>query len=491
MIQMKKKNNIMRGFAWKFSERLISQGVSFVVSLILARLLLPEDYGIISLVTVFISLSNVFISSGFSTALIQKKDADLVDFSTMFICSFSCSLIIYLIIFIAAPFFADFYNLPIITDVLRVYALQIPLGSYNTIQNAYISRNMIFNKLFRSTMISAIVSGTVGIIMAFLGFGVWALVTQSLTSVISNTIILGFTIPWHPKLEFSLKSAKNLMRFGSQVLFADLSGTFFGELRSLIIGRVYTSADLAYYSKGQHLPKLITGNLSTALIAVLFPAMSNESDHLERVKSLAKQSLKLLSYVLFPALFGLSMILPPLIELLYTSKWNMCIPYGQILCIGQAIGILGIVPLQTLKAIGRSDVVLNLEIIKKPVYVLLLLIGVKINVFAIAVTMVIYEFYGVAVNMYQMKKYINYSIKEQLIDILPASILATFMALIVYLLPIFNSLILTIIVKLAIGLAIYLIGSLLLKFDEYDYIKNILLKIIKKQGVKNEYYKKI
>ena len=473
---MKQSGSIAGGLAWKFSERLVSQGVSFAVSLVLARLLSPEDYGLIALVLVFINLAGVFITSGFATALIQKKDADDTDFSTIFYCSLGCSLVIYLIIFLIAPPVAAFYGQPLLTQVLWVFGLQVPLGVFNSIQTAYVSRNMLFRKVFFSTLISAAVSGGVGVGMACLGWGVWALVGQALAMTVCNTLVMLVTVPWRPKLLFSRSAAKTLMAFSSKVLLADLSGTFFGEVRSLIIGRAYTGADLAFYTKGQQLPNLITGNLSQSIMTVLFPALANESDDYGEVRRLTGRSLGLMSFVLLPALFGRAAVMKPLVTLLYTDKWAACVPYAQLLCVGAAIGVLGIVPLQALKAIGRSDVVLGLEIWKKPVYVVLLVTGVCISVQAVAVTMVVYEIYGLAVNMLQMKKYIGYGWRRQLKDMLPSFLLAAAMAVAVWLLPAVGGAALTVAVKVLAGAALYVTAAALLRLEQFKNLLELLRK---------------
>lgn len=474
------KNSIISGLAWKFGERVLAQGVSFCISLVLARLLSPDDYGVIALVLIFINLAAVFISSGFATALIQKKDADATDFSTMFFCSLVCSVIIYFVIFLAAPLVAIFYEKVVLTKVLRVFALQIPLSVYNSIQNAYVSRHMLFRKYFVATMISTVLSGAVGIGLALTGAGVWALVAQSVTATIISTVVLAIILPWHPEWKFSTDSAKSMMKYGSRILAADLSGTFFSELRSIIIGRVYSSADLAYYTKGQQIPTLITNNLSTSVMTVLFPAMSNESDNIEYVKQMAKRSLRILSYALLPVLFGLAAVMSPLVTLLYTEKWAECIPYAQVLCIGSGVGVFGIIPLQTIKAIGRSDVVMKLEVWKKPVYVLLLILGVRISVFAIAATMVLYDFYGTFVNMLQMKKYLRYGIIEQLRDLLPAFALSGIMAVVVVIIPTLESLVITLAVKVLVGVVIYIGGSILFKMESFQYIKKMLMSMLRK-----------
>lgn len=471
-------NSIVGGIGWKFSERIISQGISFLISLVLARLLSPDDYGLIALVLVFINLASVFITSGFATALIQKKDADETDFSTMFFCSLACSAVIYLVIFLIASPVALFYGNEALTPVLRVYALQIPLSVYNSIQNAYISRKMIFKKSFFGTLISAVVSGAVGVAMAISGFGVWSLVFQSLTLTVVSTLVLLVIVPWRPSLKFSKTSAKGMMAYGSRLLLADFSGTFFGEVRSLLIGRVYTSADLAFYTKGQQLPNLITGNLNTAVMTVLFPAFSNESESLDKVKELTRRSIRLMSYIVFPVLFGLAAVMPPLIDLLYTAKWSECVPYARLLCIGLALGVVGAIPLQTLKGIGRSDTVLKLEFIKKPIYVILLVIGVYFSVFAIAVTMVIYEIYGLIVNMLQIKKHIGYRLREQLADIGPAFVLAASMALAAAVVPAVGGTVITLGIKCLLGVVVYVGASLIFKINSFYEIKDIAKRLL-------------
>jgi len=474
------RNSIVGSMIWKMAERLLGQGVSFVVSVVLARLLVPDDYGLVALTTVCMNLANVLIISGFSAALIQKKDADDRDFSTIFYCSQACSILLYIVLYFAAPLVAAFYERVELIRLLRVFALMLPIGVYNNIQNAYIARHMQFRKTFVASVISTVVSGTVGILLAYMGFGAWALVAQSITNTVVNTIVLCFTIPWHPTLTFCADSAKKMMKYGSGVLLADLSGAFFGELRSLIIGRVYTSADLAFYSKGQQLPTLINTNLSNTVMAVMFPALSNESDNLEQIKQMARRSIKVLSFLQIPCMLGLAAVMEPLILLLYTEKWAQTIPYGQVLCLGFSLAVAGILPLQVLKAIGRSDVVLKLEFIKKPVYVLLLVVGVKINVFAVAVTMVIYDLYGLFVNMWQMKKYISYTMKEQFQDIMSALLLGVTMAIIVLLIPAFDNLIVTLSVKVLAGVAIYVGGAVLFKVETFKYLWKLALEMLGK-----------
>lgn len=475
MAEANSKNKVLAGLFWKFGERILAQGVSFVVSVVLARLLAPSDYGIIAMVLIFITIADVFVSSGFATALIQKKDSDATDFSTMFYCSLAVSIFIYLIVYAMAPFIASFYGEPILKNVLRVFALRIPLSVYNTIQHAYVSRHMLFKRFFFSTLFGTLFSGVVGIVMAYMGAGVWALVAQYFTNTIIDTVVLAITVPWHPQLLFSWEAAKKLMNYGSKILFADLSGTFFGQLRSFIIGKVYTSADLAYYNKGQQLPTLITNNISASIMTVLFPAISNEGDNTERVKQMSKRAIQLLSYVMFPLLCGLAVVAKPLILFLYTDKWSDCIPFVQLLCISSAIGMLTTTSLQTIKAIGRSDVVLKLEILKKPVYILLLVIGVYRGIVAIAVTMVVYELYGAVVNMVQLSKYVSYGVKEQCLDMLPALLMTLLMASVVVFTPVsIENSFWQLMIKVTVGVVVYIIESVAIKPQAYTYLIGLI-----------------
>lgn len=474
------RNKVFSGLIWKFAERMLAQGVSFAVSVVLARILTPNDYGLIAMVLVFISLADVFVNSGFSTSLIQKQDATEEDFSTIFWSSLFCSCIIYAILFFTAPLIANFYNEKSLILLIRIFSIRIPLSVYNSIQHAYVSNNMLFKKFFYSTFFGTVISGIVGIAMAYMGVGVWALVAQYFVNTIMDTIILAITVPWHPTLSFSKKSAKELMSYGTKILLADFSGNFFGQLRSLIIGKFYTSADLAFYNKGQQLPSLITTNISSTVMTVLFPALATEGENIVKIKEMTRKSTKVLTYLIFPLLIGLAAVAEPLVILLFTEKWIDCIVYVQLLCLSSAIGLLGTISLQTIKAIGRSDIVLMLEFVKKPIYLILLVVGVKINVTAIAITMVIYDVYGTIVNMFCLKKVLNYRFREQINDIFPA-ILITGVMYVCLLLVNINSNILSLCIKVVAGVIIYVLISILFKIDSFDYIKKTVFGLIKEK----------
>lgn len=476
MIEKEISSKVKSSLIWKFAERICAQGVSFIISIILARILMPEDYGTVSMVLIFITLANVFITSGLNTALIQKKEASETDFSTMFYCNFILSVILYIILYISAPYIADFYNNIELITILRVLALKLPISSINSIQHAYVSRNLIFKKFFFSTLIGTIISGVIGIEMAYKGFGVWALVAQTLTAPIVNTFILLFIIPWKPKLHFSLKSVKELIGFSSKLTLASLISTGYSELRSLIIGKVYTSEDLAYYKKGNSFPDLIINNVDSTIGSVLFPAMSRYNEDKEKVKELTRKSMRTSSYIIFPILVGLFVVAKPLIKMLLTDKWILAVPFMQINCLSQMSMPISTANNQAIKALGRSDVLLKMETLKKTIGIIIILSVMNISVMAIALSGILYAFIATIVNIYPNKKLMNYGFKEQIADILPFFMMSLVMGLVTYSILFLNlSGISTIVLQVLIGIVIYFGLSYLFKIEEFNLLKNSIL----------------
>lgn len=460
------KGKIVTGFFWKFGEQVSSQLVSFILSIILARLLTPNDYGVVALVNVFIILANVFVTSGFGTALIQKENSNEIDFSTIFYLSEAMSIIVYAIIFFLAPFIANFYKNSEMTLILRVFALQLPISAFNSIQQAYISKHIMFKKVFVSTTISAILSGLIGIFMAYSDFGVWALIGQYLSNTIIISITLALQISWRPKLIFSWEAGKPLISFGWKILATSLLGEFFNQLRSLILGKVYTASDLAYYNRGLRFPELVSNNVNNTISSVLFPVLSKYGNDFDRVKIGLRRAIRMSTFILMPLLFGMMMTSKEIILLLLTKKWIAAVPYMQILCMSCIFDTVSNENIQALKSIGRSDVLLKLEILKKPIYLFLLLLGIKISVMVMAETMVIYNVIAVLINMSPNRKFLNYSFAEQIQDILPAFLASSFMSVIVYLVGNFSlSTGISFIVKIVCGVLSYLLIAILFRMQ--------------------------
>ncbi len=477
------RDRVFSGFAWKFAERFCAQGISFIVSVVLARILAPELYGTVTIIMVFIGIANVFTTGGFSLALIQKKDADEADFSTIFYCSLAISCLLYGVLWFLSPLLADFYAMPELTKLMRVFSLSILINSYNSIQHAYVSRHMIFKKFFFSTLFGTLVSGVVGICLAISGAGVWALVAQYLTNAVIDTLVLSFTVNWRPRLVFSAASFRRLMSFGWKCLAANLIGTIYNNLRSLLIGKFYTSADLAYYNKGKSFPDMISGNLSATVFSVLFPAIANASDNLSEVRRMTQKTMRVTAYIMFPVLLGLAAVADTLVTLLLTEKWLDCVPFLQLACIYSIFHIMTDVNLQSINAIGRSDVVLRIEFIKKLVTLVIILFALQFDVLAVGISLPVASFFSMCVNMYCNGKLISYRFRDQLADIFPPFALSAIMAVCVFAmraLPL--PLLAILILQVAVGCVIYVGLSILTKNDSFYYLKNYLTDMMNKRA---------
>lgn len=479
------KGKVINNLAWKLMERGGVQGIQFIVQIVLARVLSPDDYGIISLITIFIALSNVFIQSGFNTALIQKKNADEEDFSSVFYLSLLTALILYIILFFTAPFIANFYGIKELIPVLRILSITLFFGAFNSIQNAVVSKTMQFRKLFFSSVCAVFISGTIGIILAYLGFGVWALVVQQLLNQISITIILWFTLKWRPKWIFSIDKIGNLFSYGWKLLVSSLIDTLYMNLRGLIVGKVYTSQMLAFYSRGEQFPQLIVSNINGSIQSVMLPTLSAEQENKKRVKELVRRSIVTSSFLLFPIMIGLAVVGEPLIKILLTDKWLPCVPFMQVFCLTYALWPIHTANLQAINALGRSDIFLKLEIIKKVVGVTILIISMFYGVYAIALGGLLSGIISSFINSYPNLKLLDYSYREQIKDILPSLILSIGMGLIVYCILFLNlSPYLTLLIQVFTGAIVYIGLAKLFKLECYEYlfftIKEILVKKNKK-----------
>lgn len=324
-------SKVITSLLWKLMERGGTQGVQFIIQIVLARLLVPNDYGIISLIAIFINLAAVFVQSGFSAALIQKKDANETDFSSVFYLSLLVATLLYIILFFTAPIIASFYGVYQLTSVLRVLEITLFFGVFISIQNAVISKRMQFKKLFFSSLGSILVSGAVGIVFAYNGFGVWALVAQQLTNQFMSIVILWFTVKWRPKLLFSIERLKGLFLYGWKLLVSSLLDALYMNLRSLIIGKIYNPAMLGFYNRGDQFPQIIVTNINGSIQSVMLPALSAEQDNTKRVKDMVRRSIVTSSFIVFPMMVGLAVVSEPLVKILLTDKWLPCVPFCRLL----------------------------------------------------------------------------------------------------------------------------------------------------------------
>lgn len=472
----------LTNLSWKFAERIASQLVSFVVSIVLARILEPSDYGSIAMVMIFVTLSNVFVEGGFSSALIQKKDADKLDFSTVFYFSIVFSIFLYVILFFVAPYISRFYGdgYEILTPVLRVIGLQIIVYGANSVQQAYVSKKMMFKKFFWATLIGTIVSACIGLAMAYWGFGIWSLVGQQMAMVITNTIVLYLVTRKLPGLMFSFQRLKGLFSYGAKILGASLLVSFFLDLRSLIIGKLYSAKDLAFFDRGRQFPNLIVTNINSSVGSVLFPQMSQEQDDKIRVKQLCRNSIRFSSFVMMPLMMGMAVCAEPLIRVLLTDKWIESVPFLRLFCIIYMFYPIHTANMQAIKAIGKSGTFLMLEIIKKLLELISLLLVMKISVMAIAINMAVLTTLFTFINAYPNIKFLDYSFKEQMNDMLPSLLLSTIMAIFVYgiglILPISDLGVL--IVQVLFGIAFYSTLSYLTNNPEFKYLYELIVSNI-------------
>ena len=422
------KNTTIKNFIWRFAERCGAQLVTFIVSIVLARLLAPEDYGTIALVTVFTTILQVFVDSGLGTALIQKKDADDLDFSSVFYFNFFMCIVLYIGMFLAAPIIAGFYGDSSLIPIIRVISLTIVISGVKGIQQSYVSRNMLFKRFFFATLGGTIFSAFLGIGLAYAGFGVWAIVAQQLSNTAIDTLILWITVKWRPQKMFSWNRLKGLLSFGWKLLVSSLLDTVYNNLRNLIIGKFYSSADLAYYNQGDKFPKLIVTNINNSIDSVLLPTLSSAQDDRERVKNMTRRAIK------------------------------------------------------TINAMGRSDYFLKLEIAKKAIGMILLLSTMHFGVMVMAYSLLVSTVTSMIINSWPNKTLLGYSFKEQMVDIFPGIFLALIMGIAISLIRLLMLPdIVTLAIQILVGAAIYIGLSAIFKVESFEYLWNMVKSVLNKK----------
>ena len=465
------KNRAISGFLWRFFERCGAQGVTLVVSIVLARLLDPETYGTIALVTVFTVILDVFVNSGFGNALIQKKDADDLDFSSVFYFNVVMCIALYALLFACAPLIAKFYGLPELTALVRVLGLSLIISGVKNVQQAYVSKNLLFKKFFFATLGGTLGAAVVGIWMAYMGCGVWALVAQNLFNGAVDTIILWLTVKWRPKRMFSLERLKSLFSYGWKLLVSNLLDTGYNQLRQLIIGKMYTASDLAFYNKGTEYTHPIITNINSSIDSVLFPVMSEAQDDRETVKNMTRRAITVSSYIIWPMMMGIAACAKPLIRILLTDKWLPCVPFLRIFCIVYAFYPIHTANLNAIKALGRSDLFLKLEIIKKIVGLTIIFATMWYGVMAMAWGMLAGSFISQVINAWPNRKLLDYKYGQQIKDITPSILLSVAMFGIVYCVQLFElNDWLTLLIQIPLGVLIYVSGSKLFKMESYEYV---------------------
>lgn len=483
---MESKEKILSNLIWRFLERSGAQMVSFVVTVIITRIVSPEEYGTVALIAVFIQILNVFSDSGLATSLIQKKDADQLDFSTVFLANVLLSVIAYFFLFGMAPIISGFFKDAGMTSLIRIAGISLLIGGVKNVQQAYVSSHLLFKKFFYSTLGGTIAAAIIGIVMAYFGFGAWALVIQGLVNSVIDTVILFITVKWRPSFKFSYQRFQTLFHFGWKMLVSSILDTIYGNLCQLIIGRIYSTKDLAYYNKGKQIPNLIVININCSIDSVLLPVMAKAQDEASKVKELTRKSIKICVYCMAPTMIGLCAVAEPLIRLLLTEKWLFTVPYLRIFSICYIFYPIHTANLNAIQALGRSDIFLKLEICKKVIGVIAIIISMQYGVLAMAYSTFITCFASQIINSWPNRKLLGYSYVDQVRDILPSLSVSIVMGAVVYSINFIDlSDVMTLVLQIATGCCVYILASRQLKLDAYTYLLNMVKPYITLKGKTN------
>ncbi len=468
---------MISGLFWKILEQCGSQGIQFVVALVLARLMTPTEYGTISLITIFITIANTFVQSGFATALVQGKDIKEEDYSSVFWVSMLLALLCYLVLFSTAPVIASYYSTPVLLQLVRVMGIVLFPGAVVSIQTAFVARNLRFRQLFQSTMIAVIISGIISIVLAMEGFGVWAMAAQQIVYYFSLMIVMLVTVKWYPHILFKTSRLKQLFSFGWKILASGLIDAVWQNIYGLIIGKKYSSADLGAYNRGEQFPKIIATNLSTAIQSVMLPAYSKEQDEPEVLHRMASRSIRLSAFVIFPMMAGLCAVSRPLVLLLLTDKWLVAAPYLVLLAISYAVYPIHIINLQVMNAMGRSDLFLKLEIIKKALGIVILVLSLPFGIWPMLILKVVDEYICTIINAWPNGRLIGYGPFSQWMEVFPSLIISVVMGIGAWSVELLGLPVLTtLIMEMGAGVILYLGLSWLFNREPLQYIGALVLK---------------
>ena len=472
-----KSGRVLSGLLWTYGERFLAQLVTLIVSIVLARILSPEHYGTVAIVTVFITICDALVTGGFGNALIQKKDASKQDFDSICWLSIGIATVLYIILFIGAPIISIVYKDELLTPVTRVLGIKVLFSAFNSVQQAYVQKKMIFKKFFFATLGGTITSAVVGIFLALNGAGVWALVAQYLTNSILDTMILFFLIDWKPSLNISKRSIVELWGFGAKLLASTMVFTFKDNVRSLLIGKVFTGADLAYYNQGKKYPALLVTDIVESLGKVLFPVFSNQQTDTDGLRQMMRKSVRMSAYVLTPCIIGLVAIADTFVSVILTDKWLPCVPYLRILSLVYLTRPLSTVFQRALLAIGKSSVNLFHELVTTMATLILVIVAVFgfRSIELVAWSYVLVMVLGVIIFAYYTKKYFCYKYMDMIRDFIQPVIMSIMMSILVVFVgkvPIGNFS--KLVIQIISGGIVYIALSIFSKCESYLVIKNML-----------------
>ena len=465
------RKKTLYGMSWSFAENLSQQGIQFVIGVLIARVLSPSDYGMVGMLAIFTAISQTLINSGFSTAIVRKTDRTQTDLSTAFWFNMAVGLALYFILFLSGPLIARFYNEPLLSDLIKVTAMTLILNSLCIVQQALFTIKMDFKTQAKISVTASLVTGITGVAMAYNGFGVWSIVWPGVAGGAVRCVMLWVSSKWRPDKVFSKRSFRELFSFGSKLLVSGLIDTLYNNIYPIIIGKKFSATDLGYYSRADGYSQLPATTITGVLQRVTFPMLCEIQDDMARLENVYRRLLRLSAFVVFPAMTGLAAIAEPLIRFMITDKWLMCVPYLQILCFSLMWYPIHAINLNLLQVKGRSDLFLKLEIIKKMIGVLTIIIAVPFGIIWMCIGRVITSILCLAVNTYYTGKLIHVGFIKQMGDLLPILLLSLFNGAIVLGITYFiDNMALQVVIGLVTGIVVYIATAYLLKFKELDFI---------------------
>ena len=471
------RSQLLHGVVWNFIEKVLIRGVSFFISIILARLLSPSDYGLIGMLAVFVSISNVFIEGGLAKALIQRQDCQDIDFSTAFVANVGMSLVIYLIMFVSAPWIAAFYNEPILIPLTRILSLNFILGSFNIVQRAKLMAQVDFKSLAQINVISTIVSGLVGIAMAYWGTGVWALVGQTLCSTIVLIVLLPIYSKWTPSIKFSKDSFSQLFGFGSKLMATGVYSVVLNNISTICIGRFYKSSQLGFYTRASQFSEMISSTLYDVLGNVTFPVLSHLQDDREKLIAVYRKSLFLTAMIIFPIMILCALLARPMVLILLTEKWLPCVVLMQWLFLARMFTPLSAINMNILNAIGRSDLFMKLDFSKAPLILVVLAITIPISVEAITIGSFCISFICFFINAYLPGRIFGYGAIKMIHDWRYIFLSIAIMVIAVFaFLHMISNVWLQLFGGGVIGLIVYIVCCLMFKQIDDDMLRMLKIK---------------
>lgn len=490
MSESNSKQKVFSGVIWRFGQVFGAQAVSLIVSIILARLLEPEVYGTVALVTVMITILQVFVDSGLGVSLVQKKDSDELDFSTVFFFNIAMCFALYVLIFFAAPYIARYYEIEELTPIVRIISVTLLISGVKSIQQSYVAKYYLFKKMFLATLVGNLSGAVLGISMACMGYGVWALVGQIVFNSAVDTGMLWLLVKWRPKRVFSFERLKILLAYGWKLLVSNLLETVYNNLCTLIIGKRYTEDSLAFYNRGRQFPNLSAYVVNSSVDYVVFAAMAEEQDDIKRVLAMTRRSVGISSYIMWPITMGMFACAEPFVTVLLTEKWLPCVPYLRIFCVLYALQPVYTATLNAIKAVGRSDVFLLLEFFRKAIGIAAICISVRFGITAMVIGELVAYFISLLINSVPSRRLLNYGYFQQLRDIFPGMLLSLAMGALVWSVSLLGlGDVLTLFLQIALGVLFYVAASALLRLDSFMYLLGITKRLLgrgKNPAVKNE-----